>query len=451
MPAKDNQLEMRRLGCGNAARACATLMAFLFATSCAAATFVVDSPADVADAVPGDGVCETAPGNGVCTLRAAVMESNALPGADTIQLQANVTYLLTATGAGDAGYSLKINDSVTIAGAGRDSSVIDGNSTIMNLSVFTVAPCVGGGFTCDANHPPIVASISDLAITHGNGVVAGAIDIQTGATVALADCAISANHAAKYGGGIYNQGSLTIDRCAIIGNSTGTSPGGGGGIDNAYGSLTLRNATVSGNSAVTGGGIVGSGGTLAIIDSTISGNSASGNGGGIYSATATALYNATVADNQANSDGVNNETGGGVYAVAGFAFNAANSIISGNTVAYLGYPDPIIVADDCNGTLTSQGNDIITSVDAGYCTLAGSWLIADPLLGPLQDNGGPTLTHALLQGSPAIDAGNNGGCTDNFGAILATDQRGVQRPQGARCDIGAYEYNDAIFGNGFDS
>ncbi len=101
----------------------------------------------------------------------------------------------------------------------------------------------------------------------------------------------------------------------------------------------------------------------------------------------------------------------------------------------------ITVPDDCAGTLTSQGFNIVSTPN---CTITGPFSQVDPLLGPLQNNGGPTLTHALLSGSPAIDAGETPNCTDNLGAPIATDQRGLQRPANGgislRCDIGAFEF-----------
>src|SRR5262245_18453491 len=104
------------------------LLACLLTTPAAAATFVVNSSYDYPDKLPGDGICETDTGNGTCTLRAATMEANVLPGADTITLQAGVTYLLTRVNMGaDASGGLKLFDSVTINGAGAGSTIIDGN------------------------------------------------------------------------------------------------------------------------------------------------------------------------------------------------------------------------------------------------------------------------------------------------------------------------------------
>jgi hypothetical protein len=102
--------------------------------------------------------------------------------------------------------------------------------------------------------------------------------------------------------------------------------------------------------------------------------------------------------------------------------------------------------DDCNGAITSFGHNLFQSTDG--CTISvvlSDLKNVDPLLGPLQYNGGPTQTQALLKGSPAIDGGNPNGCIDFSVTVVSTDQRGVARPQGAACDIGAVEMTQADF------
>jgi CSLREA domain-containing protein len=417
------------------------LGAFDFPSCTQAAVFTVNSPADIVDANPGDGVCETAPGNGVCTLRAAVMESNAFTGVDTINLQSNVTYLLTHS----PGSTLIIADSVNIAGAGAASTIIDGNNSVLSAQIFLIQHCLGGG-ACDAQHPANVAHISDLTIQHG-GLTSVGGGIENDGTLQLDRCKLTQNRTFKYGAAIENGGTLTISDSTISENDTGASPGGGGGISN-NGSMTLINSTVSANTAVTGGGIQTTG-TLVLINSTVSGNHSSGNGGGIDSGGVTSLFSSTVAFNQANADSAGTAVGGGVASATNSTLNFVNSIIAMNQCIVTG-PFPLAASDDCSGMITSQGHNIINYADPGHCTVAGTVVVGDPLLGALQDNGGPTFTHAVAVASPAIDAGNTGGCTDNFGAILSTDQRGVHRPSGAYCDIGAYESTETIFANGFE-
>ena len=452
--------------------------AFLFhATGAAAATFTVNSPSDIPDINPGDGVCETAAGNGVCTLRAALQEANALPGADTIILQPNVTYLLSGM--------RDILDSVTIVGADRNTTIIDGNGDVTGQRVLQISKCVdhgtppGGTPTptpspCDINNPNDTSvtrvTISAVTIQHGktsnigggvinygvltlnnvsisNNTVSGLNDwgggIYSSGRLTITNSSVSDNVSGThnpYGGGIYNQGPMTISNSTISGNRTG---GIGGGIFNVFSTATITGSTISGNTAVTGGGIYASS-PLVVINSTISGNFSTGSGAGIYAAASTtSLFNVTITHNRANSDNVGVGVGGGVSNASGSTLTFVNSIIALNeNVIVMGGPFPILNEDDCSGAITSQGNNIMYAIDPTYCTTSGTVTIADPNLGPLQNNGGLTQTHALLPGSPAIDAGNSGGCTDNFGAILTSDQRGSSRPYpvGGPCDIGAFEF-----------
>jgi hypothetical protein len=248
-------------------------------------------------------------------------------------------------------------------------------------------------------------------------------------------------------------GELRLINSSVSGNSAGQ----GGGISiYTDTSSTLTGSTVSGNNAqYFGGGIfIGGGGfvgTLSIIDSTISSNHSNTDGGGIYNdkITSTRLYNVTVSQNTANADASGVGIGGGVVnaAVAG-DFTFQNSIIAQNRNVVSINGVPVLNPEDCAGTLTSQGNNIM--YDTTDCTVNGTVTIADPNLGPLASNGGPTDTQALLSGSPAIDAGNSSGCTDNLGVILTSDQRGFHRPVNGGiallCDIGAFEYYpDSLF------
>jgi hypothetical protein len=250
------------------------------------------------------------------------------------------------------------------------------------------------------------------------------------------------------GGGIYKTGTLTLINSTVSGNAASQ----GGGIYNGSGTLTLTNSTVSGNSAAEdGGGIFNPFFGLTIVtNSTVTGNAASNGGGGIFNDTGIlTLTNSTVSGNSANSGGgiyndlrdtkvfsstiANNQAGGGVLSV-GFGATVAfqNTILAGN----LPY--------DCAGSAFFSGGNNLMGTQS--CTVSGGGVtVADPMLGPLQTNGGTTETHALLSGSPAIDAGNPNGCQDDRGALLTTDQRGFPRPGDgnqdnvAAYDIGAYE------------
>jgi hypothetical protein len=218
--------------------------------------------------------------------------------------------------------------------------------------------------------------------------------------------------------------------------------------------LTLLDSTVSGNTGTFGGGGIYNGRRVWAYNSTVSGNTAYyGNGGGIWNRATggwgrsnfVSLYNSTVSGNVAA------EHGGGIYNEKYANLSVNNSTVSGNTAYVAGggiyrYFDSMnsIVADnsapsgancspgDSGGTPFSFGYNLSDDTSCGF-TEPTDLVVADAMLGPLQDNGGPTETHDLLPGSPAIDAGSVD-CPPP-----ATDQRGMARPQGAACDIGAVE------------
>ena len=221
------------------------------------------------------------------------------------------------------------------------------------------------------------------------------------------------NGSALNGGGIFNNAGATL----TISNSTlsGNSAQAGGSVYN-LGLLTITNSTFSGNSAPDGGGIYNDSTTLTVTNSTFSGNSAGGNGGGIYTFGGTlTLTNSTFSGNSAGT------SGGGVYYNGG-TLNYANTIIANSS------------GGDCAGSGAISTN-INNLVEDNTCSPA---LHVDPLLDSLKDNSGPTQTMALMLTSPAIDAGEDTVCDDNPGPNNF-DQRGVVRPVGAHCDIGAYE------------
>ena len=428
----------------------------------AALTFIVNSPSDVPDSSPGDGVCETAKDNGVCTLRAAIQEANRHPGPDTIQLQAGVTYLLSLSGVADdtaLSGDLDITDSVTILGAGPLSTIIDGDA--MGERVFQITGTVvisgvtiqhghsgfiGGGLTNNGRLTLVNSAILSNTVAGSNAWGGG---IYNSGYLTLTNSIVSRNVTGSsnaYGGGIFNQGPLLVISSTLSDNST---LGVGGGLYTGGHTATIVASTISGNRAQKGGGIYKVGWPLIVLNSTISGNYSNVDGGGIYAfLSTTSLFNVTLANNRANADDVGTGRGGGVYNAVGSTLTFNNSIIGHNTNIIPTMPFPILNNDDCFGTISSQGYSLLYAFDPSYCTVNGSPSSADPLLGPLQDNGGPTWTHALLPGSPAIDGGNPAGCTDNLGAILAGDQRGRKRPAPggqARCDIGAFEFFYALY------
>ncbi|MCC6273378.1 MAG: choice-of-anchor D domain-containing protein [Deltaproteobacteria bacterium] len=218
-------------------------------------------------------------------------------------------------------------------------------------------------------------SISGLNLTGANvnATDGGAILVSTGDTLNLSDSAL------------YNNRATTV----IIGGS-------GGAMLNDGGTVNLANVTFNGNTAGNDGGAIRqNGGTMTLNNVTIAGNTASDDGGGI-------------------------SIGGGTVTVG-------NSILGGNSNTGGNSPD-------CSGALTSANFNLIQSTLGCTVTLGVNDITGqNPLLGPIQNNGGTTATMALLVGSPALDTGDNGTCE-------ATDQRGVVRPQGTNCDMGAYEF-----------
>ena len=235
----------------------------------------------------------------------------------------------------------------------------------------------GGGNTRVFRVNSGVVEMSGLIISNGNSFDSGGGIVNIG-TLTLTNSTVSGNSAPYFGGGIYNDGTLTLTNSTVSGNSTQFR---GGGIHN-NGTLSLSNATLSGNSAQDGGGGIYNNGTLSLFNATLSGNSAQGYNGGIY------------------NDG---------------PFNATNTLFAANGInPFRGFVDP--------GT-TGDANH-----NYSFGTLAAAGLDST-----LKNNGGPTLTVALLEGSPVIDQG--------LTTILATDQRGAGYPRsfGEGVDVGAFE------------
>jgi len=230
-----------------------------------AANFTVDSTADAVDASPGDGACATRAGQ--CTLRAAVQETNARPGADSISVPAG-TYVLAIPGAGEdasATGDLDITDDLTITGSGTGRTIVDGGHLDR---VFHVVGLLGG---------PTV-HISGLTVRNGFGDRGGGGIFNSGTLVLSASAVVDNSTAGAGGGGIANDTDAVLT--LTDGTVTGNTANNGGGLGN-LGTVTIVRTTLSGNSAqVEGGGLAGPG-TNIVIDSIISGNHAGGQGGGI--------------------------------------------------------------------------------------------------------------------------------------------------------------------------
>jgi len=260
----------------------------------------------------------------------------------------------------------------------------------------------------------------------------------------IIDSTLSGNQAFFKGGGVFNNGTLVVDQSTFSANNAML----GGGIRNDDGvqsNITVNDSTFFENTAAHGGAIdnwgdgpnlintssfientaTASGGairiwsSLTVENSTLSGNSSESIGGGfnIQDFGVLTLQHVTLNENKAVS-------GGGIYVGSGTTLKYIHTIIAHSTNG------------DCIDNGTIYGESTHNLVKDGSCFVASN-LDGDPMLGPLANNGGLTLTHALLADSPAIDAAHGDYC-------LATDQRGAPRPRGAACDIGAFEYDIAL-------
>jgi hypothetical protein len=309
-----------------------------------------------------------------------------------------------------------------------------------------------------------------LAISGGNAV--GVLEVLAGATVSIQDLTITNGRRFNTGngGGVINAGVLSLTRVAVKNSSALSSFTAYGGGIYSFGNLTLTDCTIAGNQATSGGGGVfqqGSSVQLTITGSTISGNTAGQSGGGVYTVSPTSITNSTLSGNTAGDSG-------GLASFFGTSISISSSTITRNTntgsfggtgVSVSGTVVTImnsIVADnvdnsgkaDVSGAFTSQGFNLIGN--AGSATgfthpsdqvgpvaglAGGASLPLNPMLGPLQDNGGTTKTHALLAGSPAIDKGNAFGLTvDQRGGPRTVDFASIINANGGDgTDIGSFE------------
>ncbi|MBW3599553.1 MAG: hypothetical protein KY475_20065, partial [Planctomycetes bacterium] len=391
------------------------------------------------------------PADGVTSLREAIIEANASAGNFEIHLQAGA-YWLTESGADEnaaATGDLDIlgNGSITIVGAGAGQTVIHaggdgGANPALGDRVFHVLR--------DAT-----LSVEGVTITGGTATGAG-FDSNGGGilnegTLAVTGSTISRNSAGAGGdgGGIFNTGIFNNGRLTVTGSTlSGNAAIFGGGIAN-NGRLTVTGSTLSGNSAVFFGG-----GILNVLDrevtvtgSTFAFNSADRDGGGISNAGTLTVTSSTLIGNRADADGNDFGAGGGILTSNNSSFPASttlsNTIVAGNFVGTGTDPNDLAeknveaassfnLIGDANsaGGLTNGTNGNIVGVD-----------VAAVLDTTLADNGGPTLTHALLAGGPAVDTGDPNFDPADFDPPLVHDQRGegFDRVIGDRIDIGAVE------------
>jgi hypothetical protein len=347
---------------------------------------------------------------------------------DTIRLAAALYY-----------ENLDITVNLTIVGSGASTTFLDGNRSGRVVAISNTTAHV---------------TLSNLTIRNGHTNFGGGGGIYNAGTLTLTKSTVSGNSAfipcggrsylvgcMASGGGIFNSGTLTISNSIISGNSTRvycflTIPCSavGGGIYNRGTLMTIKNSTLTDNSAGTsscipsnycrggaGGALYSFRGTVTLNNSTVSGSSAhpcSGVCGAIAIGSGIlAMNNSTVSGNLS----------GGIVK-SGIA-TLQNSIVANNS------------GTNCVGTITSHGYNLSSDGSCAFSN-SGDRNNTNPMLGMLGYYGGPTPTIPLLTGSPAIDAGNPSGCTDGHGNLLKTDQRGMPRPDPedtGGCDMGAYE------------
>jgi CSLREA domain-containing protein len=397
-------------------------------------TITVNSTLDVANS-----------NDGLCTLREAITagNSNIASGATAGECGAgsmtdsDTISLTGVTGIISLGSALpNIASDLTISGPGSSQLTISGNNSfrVFNLTLSS----------------PGTVSFSGLTISNGraNMDVGGGIYNQNSANVNVTDSTVS-NNSAVLGGGIANSstGTFNITNSTLSNNSAGTAAGcyNGSGILNIIGSTLNNNVAGSGGAGSGNGGAINTGSnTLNVVNSTLHNNTAFGGGGGIYNNSPNAtinISNSTLTQNFAVANG-----GGGVNNNNGGMVRFLNSIIADNGSQN---------GSDLLGSFVSLGHNLLTNIvgSSGFTLgtnnpngdlVGASFAPVFAILGPLQNNGGPTHTRALLPGSPAIDAGDNcvvlasgsGGCLTT---PLTIDQRGVSRQVNLTVDMGAFE------------
>lgn len=376
---------------------------------------------------------------GQCTLREAVNDANNLAGNDTIDFQTGLSGVIVLNGS-----QIIIDSNVTINGPGARTLSVSGNN---QSRVFAVTNPVLGTAT---------VSISGLTITGGNALPlllngsligdGGGILNTGGATLNLTEVNVTGNTATSLGGGVATRALLLVATTTNITRSTisnNTSVVGGGGVSNIGTQLissavtTITNSTISNNSCLAeGGGISNTLGVMNLTNNTISHNNSTVAGGGIVNVAVSPLgsvnmRNTIVASNMAvlNTNLISSD-------VLGIFNSLGNNLIGNNLNATVSFQASV----GTGGTPIPNPNlDLVGSVSVGF-------QIIDPMLGGLQDNGGPTNTRLQMFGSPAINRGNNcvvnSSCpSNNPPSPLTTDQRGAGFPRqvGSAVDIGATE------------
>lgn len=309
-----------------------------------------------------------------------------------------------------------ITDNTAENGSGGGVAIFGTTSLdIRNSSVLRNRAANGGGVFTDAigESAPLHVSVTTIAdnIASGIGSVGGGLALSPGAAASTIDrSSVLRNHAGSVGGGIENFGGPLSITDSTVADNQSESRGGGLWLNDDGHIVLVDRTSVTGNTALSGGGVYNGTGVLQVVNSTVALNTAAANGGGIRNQADMDAIASTIAGNRASF-------GAGVDgSFASGATTLASVIVAGNTGAA-----------NCEGEVSDGGGNL-SFPDATCPGVSG-----DPLLGPLGDNGGPTATMALGNGSAAIDRVPPSACP------VPVDQRGLSRPQGPGCDIGAFE------------
>jgi CSLREA domain-containing protein len=426
---------------------------------------------------PAPGTCEVSD----CSLREAIIQANSTPALDEIYLPAG-EYNLTHTAGGDdqlAG-DLDITNPVYIWGLGApETVVINGNELdrVFHVTASTGIVTIesvkitggkkltlnGGGIACynaTLNLEYVIINLNSTTTQKGGGLSADNCTMAINNTsitnnsagfgggisalessLTITNSLINLNYSASAGGGIHSSNSAINFYAVTLASNVAETTGGGVYQIGTTSSLSVDHSLVAENHANTwsGGGLQISEGTnLNIVNSTITTNVAYTYGGGVATSIPTTINHSTIVYNHADYDANNDGFGGGVFANTGIMVTISNTILARNTDhSSFHYHD--CAEYGVGGQVISNGYNLVES--GGNCTFnsTGEILGLDPLLGPLQDNGGWTHTFALLMGSPAIDAGNP---SVTRLVLPNSDQRGpaiYRRVVNGRVDIGAFE------------
>ena len=455
---------------------------FTMSEAYAQVTINVTTTADVVDANGGDCstlIVATLPGTDtLVSLREAICAANNTLGTDQINLPAG-TYDLTITNTGsitengNATGDLDIAQDVNINGDSALTTIIDAGGvgglddrvfhillgTDVQISNLTIQGGVdpiannsddGGGGIRNFGGTLRLDNIIIRDNRARNG--AGIMNLRT---LIMTDTLITNNTATVFGGGFANRSGTavaTLSRVVIAGNDAG---GNGGGVWNDN-QLSLSEVTIRNNGADFGGGLYNQSGTVGLNQVTINNNlSRDGSGGGIRNQTAGTVKGTNVTISGNDATGTASGVGGGIRNIsAGSTVVLTNTTIASNVAdsangiqndASMTLINSLVAngSSNCNtsgGTVTDGGNNLDSGTTCGF-TQPSSLTNANPFLGPLQDNGGNTETHALLLGSRAVDGGSSSACpaTDQRGQARV-NQPGVGSDTGTPCDIGAYEF-----------